>query len=77
MDSVLLKLGSTFSEIFSKEHLIDFPFNKGNDLKTMQERLMFFSQRGKVFKYDEKRGELTLHPVGNQMQLLDFFQQMA
>jgi len=52
MDSDLLKLGRTFSEIFSKEHLIDFPFNKGNDLKLMQERLMFFSQRGKVFKYD-------------------------
>jgi len=52
MDSDLLKLGSTFSAIFSKEHLLDFPFNHENDLKTMQERLMFFSQRGRVFKYD-------------------------
>jgi hypothetical protein len=40
----------------------------------MQERLMFFSQRGKVFKYDLLKRELTLQPVGNQMQLLDFFQ---
>jgi len=74
MDSELLQLGTKFAGIFSKEHLIDFPFNQEDDLKTMQERLMFFSQRGKVFKYDLLKRELTLQPVGNQMQLLDFFQ---
>jgi hypothetical protein len=63
-DSELLQLGTKFASIFSKEHLIDFPFNEADDVKTMQERLMFFSQRGKVFKYDMVKGELTLHPEG-------------
>ena len=34
---------------------------------------MFFSQRGKVFRYDVDKHEVTLHPDNKQLQLMDFF----